>query len=52
MLCDEMFGRQCREPGHIAAAMRQALDQTECDWVSHIDENHRNRRSGSVDRDR
>ena len=46
----KMLGSQCREPGHIAAGMRQALDETECDGVGHIDENQWNCRGNGVDR--
>src|SRR5947209_6604368 len=52
MLSDETFGHESGEPGHIAPRMRQALDQPECDRVGHIQENHRNRRSGGMDGDR
>ena len=45
-------GTSCREPGHIATRMRQALDETEPDRVGHSDENERNGRSSGVDRDR
>jgi hypothetical protein len=51
LLPDETFGHQCREPGHIAARMRQALHQTERDRVGHVYKNERNRRSSGVDRD-
>jgi hypothetical protein len=32
--------------------MRHAVDETECDWIGHIDEHQRDRRSKGVDRDR
>src|SRR5262249_33681208 len=29
LLCNEIFGDQCREAGHVASRMRKALDQTD-----------------------
>src|SRR5205814_8415163 len=55
VLCDETSqtsGVQSREPGHIAARMRQALDETKSDRVGHTEENHRDRWSSSMDRGR
>ena len=43
---------QRREPGDIAARMRQARDETKSDRVGHTEENHRDRWSSGVDRGR
>ena len=51
LLSDETFGHQCSEPGHIAARMRQALDETKRDRVGHTEEDERNRRGSGVGRD-
>src|SRR5262245_1466921 len=52
LLADEIFGHHCREPGHTATRMRQALDESECNRVGYRDEDERNRRSSGVDRER
>jgi len=51
VLSDDALGHDCGEPGDIPTRMRQALDQTKRDRVGYIEENHRKRRSGRMDRD-
>src|SRR5438270_11122403 len=55
VLCNETpqtSGIQRREPGDIAARMRQARDETKSDRVGHTEENHRDRGRSGVDRGR
>jgi len=44
LLCDEVFGNQCREAGHVAPGMCEALDETDRDRIGDRNEDKRDRR--------